>query len=321
MKNCDEFKAICEKKIARIRENAKGKRIFIWGAGGGGRIVEEVCREHGINISGYCDKRADEIKEYLGYPVYRLSEMNPKEDYLIISFMSFEYDVLEWVHGIGYTCDDCFYIYENECEWCNKEDIVYKGCKIGRYTYGYEGLLNDYPLAVSIGRYCSINPTSRIWNNHPMSCITTHPILDYPIFYGWEAYEAREKYVHKYGKHFNNAAFEDSPIRDNREITIGNDVWIGANAILLPGVNIGDGAVIAAGAVVTKDVEPYAIVGGVPARVIKYRYTKENIKLLEKIKWWEWPIEKIEENIELFYQPEVFLNRSWKDECKEGNTK
>lgn len=271
--------------------------------------MEEVCREHGMVVSGYCDKRADEIKEYLGYPVYRLSEMHPEEDYLIISFMSFEYDVLKWVHEIGYTCEDCFYINENE--WCNKEDIVYKGCKVGRYTYGYEGLLESYPLAISIGRYCSINPTARIWNNHPMSCITTHPILDHPIFYGWESYESREEYIFQYGRYFHNAAYEDSPIRDNKEITVGNDVWIGASAILLPGVKVGDGAIIAAGAVVTKDVEPYAVVGGVPAKTIKYRFTEEYIELLERIKWWEWPVEKIEKNIEIFYQPEMFFNKAW----------
>ena len=307
MKSCDEFRKICERKIARITENAKGRKLYIWGAGGGGKIVEEVCREHGLEVSGYCDKRADDIKEYLGYPVYRLSEMNPKEQYLIISLMSFEYDVLKWAHDIGYTCDDCFYI--NEYEWCNKEDIIYRGCKIGRYTYGYETLLYHYPLATSIGRYCSINATASIWNKHPMGYMTTHPILDYPLFYEWQVYESREKYIHQYGKHFCNAGFEDSPLRNNGEIIIGNDVWIGANVILLPGIKIGNGAVITAGAVVTKDVEPYAVVGGVPARVIKYRFTKEEIGILEKIKWWDWTIEEIEKNIELFYQPEKFFKR------------
>lgn len=307
LKSCDEFRAICEKKIVRIKENAKGRRIFIWGAGGGGRIVEEVCREHGITVSGYCDRRADEIKEYLGYPVHRLSEMNPKKDYLIISFMGFEYNVLEWVHDIGYTCDDCFYINENE--WCNKEDIVYKGCKVGRYTYGYETLLKHCPLATSIGRYCSINESACIWTNHPMGYITTHPILDYPLFYGWEAFESRKKYIQQYGTNFHNAPCEYSHLRDEREVVIGNDVWIGANVILLPGVKIGDGAVIAAGAVVTKDVEAYAVVGGVPAKVIKYRFTKAEIETLERIKWWEWPVEEIERNIELFYQSEKFLQK------------
>ena len=84
-------------------------------------------------------------------------------------------------------------------------------------------------------------------------------------------------------------------------------MWIGANVIILPGVKIGNGAIIAAGAVVTKDVEPYAIVGGVPAKLIKYRFKKEEINQLEEIKWWNWSIEEIERNIELFYRPEKFL--------------
>lgn len=300
----EKFKAICEQKLIRIKESIKGRKIYIWGAGTGGKIVEEVCKKEKLAVSGFCDKNADAIKEYLGYPVFPLSDMIPDDDYLIISFMTLEYNVLEWIQEIGYTCEDCFYICENE--GYNKEDIIYRGCKIGRYTYGYEGLLDSYPM-VSIGRYCSINSTARIWNNHPMDYITTHPFLDYPRFYRWEAYESRQEYIHRYGKYFHNAAFEDSPLRDNREVVIGNDVWIGANAILLPGVIIGDGAVVAAGAVVVKDVEPYAVVGGVPAKVIKYRFMKENISLMEQIKWWEWSVEDIEKNIELFYQPEKFL--------------
>ena len=311
----EDFKIVCERKIIRILESARGRKLYIWGAGKGGKIVEEVCQEHGLTIYGFCDKNADVIREYLGYPVYHLSDMIPNKDYLIISFMDFQYELLNWVHEIGYTCDDCFYIYENE--GYNKEDIIYKGCKIGRYTYGYESLLSDYPMALSIGRYTSINYTARIWNNHPMSYITTHPFLDYPRFYQWEKYELRRYYLYKYGKYFNNAAFENSPLRDNREIVIGNDVWIGANVIILPGVKIGDGAVIASGAVVTKNVEAYSVVGGVPAKIIKFRFTKEEIILLEKIKWWDWSVEEIEKNIELFYQPEKFLQLLKKNIDKE----
>ena len=301
----EKFKAICEQKIGRITEEIKGRNIYIWGAGNGGRIVAEVCHEYKILIHGFCDKNADTINTYLGYPVYPLSAMHPNKDYLIISFMNFQYELLHWMNEIGYTCNDCFYIYENE--GYNKEDIVYRGCKVGKYTYGYESFLSYYPLASSIGRYCSINYTARIWNNHSMNCVTTHPFLDYPLFYSWESYESRQYYIYKYGKYFNNAEYEDSPLRNNQKIEIGNDVWIGANAIILPGVKIGDGAVIAAGAVVTKNVEPYAIVGGVPAKLIKYRFSKEEIRQFEEIQWWEWSTEDIEKNIELFYQPERFL--------------
>ena len=79
---------------------------------------------------------------------------------------------------------------------------------------------------------------------------------------------------------------------------IGNDVWIGYGATIMPGVTVGDGAIIATKSVVTKDVEPYAIVGGNPAKEIKKRFSEEEITNLLEIQWWDWPIEKITENVQ-----------------------
>jgi acetyltransferase-like isoleucine patch superfamily enzyme len=91
--------------------------------------------------------------------------------------------------------------------------------------------------------------------------------------------------------------FSKGPVR------VGNDVWIGANATILSGVTIGDGAVVAAGSVVTKSVPPYAIVGGAPAKIIKYRFPIETIERLLRLGWWNWHPEKINQNMSLFYQP------------------
>ena len=88
-----------------------------------------------------------------------------------------------------------------------------------------------------------------------------------------------------------------------KEIYIGNDVWVGTRVLIMGGVTIGNGAVVAAGAVVTKDVPPYAIVGGVPARVIKYRFPEDVIQKLEASKWWTLDDDTLKQNIHLFQKP------------------
>ena len=92
-------------------------------------------------------------------------------------------------------------------------------------------------------------------------------------------------------------------------IDIGNDVWIGGNVTIIGNRKIGDGAVIAAGSIVTSDVEAYSVVGGVPAKLIKYRFDKATIDSLKRIKWWEWSREKILDHIEIFYDPKKFVKK------------
>ncbi len=90
---------------------------------------------------------------------------------------------------------------------------------------------------------------------------------------------------------------EDVVFSEYQKIEIGNDVWIGARAIVMDGVKIGDGAIIAAGAIVTKDVLPYAVVAGVPAKVIRYRFSPEKIEKLLRLQWWKWPLSDIQKRI------------------------
>jgi virginiamycin A acetyltransferase len=131
-----------------------------------------------------------------------------------------------------------------------------------------------------IGKFCMIaSDVKFIMNgaNHLTSAITSFP---FAIFgNGWEKAMDGKSYPQK------------------GDITIGNDVWIGYNATIMAGVTIGDGAIIATNATVVNDIEPYSIVGGNPAKEIKKRFTEDKIAKLLKIKWWNWDIERITENI------------------------
>ena len=303
----ENLQEICASKIPVIKECALGRKIWIYGAGIGGKILKKTLQENNIEISGFVDKAAESIQEIEKMPVVSIGTLNPQKDFIVISLRGFEWEVVELCRKHGFLEKDIYYVVAGENY--NKEDVLYRSCKVGRYTYGYKELLEFYPIAESIGRFCSINGTAKIWNNHPIDYVSTHPFLDYPIFYPWEYQSKRKDMILKYGKYFDNAEYEESALRNNPPVVIGNDVWVGANAIILPGVTIGDGAVIAAGAVVTHNVESYAIVAGVPAKVIKYRYNKEQVNQFLKIRWWDWTIEKIEENLELFYNTEEFLEK------------
>ena len=136
---------------------------------------------------------------------------------------------------------------------------------------------------VIIGKYCSIASGVRFMlggnHGHRYDWITAYPLDRI------ESYQEKRSQPKGY-----------IPKGDT---VIGNDVWIGYEALIMPGITIADGAVIAARAVVTKDVAPYTIVGGNPATVIKKRFPDTQIETLLQIKWWDWPLEKIQENIDI----------------------
>ncbi len=146
-------------------------------------------------------------------------------------------------------------------------------------------VLYHYPVnqdKLKIGKFCSIACGAKFLftsGNHTMKSLSTYP---FPIFFEEWGLD---------GKDICDAW-------DNKgDIVIGNDVWIGYEAVILSGVTIGDGAVIGSRAVVTKDVEPYTIVGGVPEKPIRKRFDEQTIEKLEKIGWWDWSEEQIRQNI------------------------
>jgi len=158
-----------------------------------------------------------------------------------------------------------------------------KRISVGIFTYGiYKDtvLLYKNNDSVKIGKFCSIAPAVKIVasGEHNSKAVSTYPLHAYVLNKGTE-----------------KDTFSKGPV------IIGNDVWIGYGATILSGVTVGDGAVIAAHAVVTKDVPPYAVVGGVPAKIIEFRFTTEVVKSLLEIKWWDWSVEKITASIDDFY--------------------
>lgn len=156
----------------------------------------------------------------------------------------------------------------------------FQSCQIGDWTYGNPDILKwDDATELKIGKFCSIAKGVRILvgGEHHLNWVTTYP-LD---------------------------LFLDEPRTTVRQpatkgdVTIGNDVWIGTNTIILSGVKIGDGAAIGAGSVVTRDIPPYTIAAGNPAKAIRKRFEEPVIQTLLVIKWWDWPIEQIKEAIPL----------------------
>lgn len=166
---------------------------------------------------------------------------------------------------------------------------------IGKYTYGFEDVLyeniNFIGAFTSIAKYVNIVP-----NDHKTEWVTTSPILAVKDF-GFTNKDLKMDYCPS----------------EKRKVIIGNDVWIGSNCIIFEGVTIGDGAVIAAGSIIRRDVPPYAIVVSVD-KIVKYRFSAEIIEKLLKIKWWDWSDEKIKENLNLFYKPEEFVEKFYKEE-------
>jgi virginiamycin A acetyltransferase len=143
-------------------------------------------------------------------------------------------------------------------------------------------VLYHYPVnqdRLIIGKFCSIACGARFLltsANHTSKSLSTYP---FPIFF--EEWDLDKKQV---------ASAWDK----KGDIVIGNDVWIGYEAVVLSGVHIGDGAIIGSRAVVTKDVAPYTVVGGIPAKEVKRRFDEETIEKLQKIQWWDWRFDKIQ---------------------------
>jgi acetyltransferase-like isoleucine patch superfamily enzyme len=171
-------------------------------------------------------------------------------------------------------------------------NVIFRDTKIINSRIGDHTFIqrNSMVFNATIGKYCSIASKVSIGlGNHPTNMVSSHP-----AFYS---------NIQPIVKSYSNTA-EYSPFQ---EINIGNDVWIGSNAIILDGIKIGNGAVIGAGSVITRNVPDYAIVLGNPARVFTYRFDEETVKKLLQIKWWDLGEGWFEKNWKLFKDTKKFI--------------
>ena len=160
---------------------------------------------------------------------------------------------------------------------------------IGRYSYLGRGSSLIY---AEVGQFCSNAGNTIVGPGiHPLNNLSTSPIFTEKINGTCHSWTDR------------------TPQYPYKKVFIGNDVWIGLRVIIMGGVHIGDGAVIAAGTIVTKDVPPYAVVGGIPARILKYRFSQEIINELLNIQWWHLPENKLRDNIHYFQTDEILIDK------------
>ena len=171
----------------------------------------------------------------------------------------------------------------------------------GRHSYGP---LCNHPLVRSVGNFCSFASGCGVYNNHAMDLLSTSPFMTgsggFENVAGIRAVDYKEWEGSKW---YIPDIVPKGKVAGVKRIDIGNDVWFGANVTVTNYSDIADGVIAAAGAVITKPVPAYAIVAGVPARIIKYRYNEEQILALEEIKWWDWADDVIRERYDDMYLP------------------
>ena len=188
-----------------------------------------------------------------------------------------DYRKLPFLRKINYYINNNFFTNQNR---------VYRKYFIGDYTYGKPEILFDSGSCwLIIGKYCSIWSWTKIflWGNHRSDRVSTYPFHQIEDI----------------------AWYEKTWIVWNGDVVIGNDVWIGMDVTIMSWVTIGDGAVIAYGSLVTKDVQPYTIVGWVPSKEIRKRFTDNQIEQLLKIQWWQYDEQYLKTRIPLLLSNDV----------------
>jgi len=273
-----------ERVAKEILDRAAGREVVLYGCGECAQIFMDMLLAYNVDTSFFVDRKHVHYKKICGRPVYPSSVLNPQEHYVALfhhSFLIIE-SMCKELKWNKFTSNDCF-------DWRAEadRDIDWLGVKIGRRSAITRLAVpsSGRNCLKSIGRFCSINANVEVGYDHSLDKLTTcsrmHDIL---------------------------SCSSEQP---NCLITIGHDVWIGANVFINASKvnNIGNGAIIGTGAVVLKDVPPYAVVAGVPAKVKKYRFSPEQIAIMERVQWWNWDDESMRTNADCFSDPSLFFRK------------
>lgn len=302
------------------------KRIILWGIGSDfekiyAPILEKEINKKNIIVIAEIDKNSKKGR-------FKKSTLEPCDlsniqyDYIIITSRKYETDIydeacrkwginpLKIVYGRVLEYNDFDFLLYEDKGWIN-DNWFSNNLSILDFK-DVSRQLRFKNIHVELGRKSSIGKTYLDTGGNPSNFEIT--IGNFTNIAWGGSFELGLNLDHDYNRVMNYGLshilddydmYSESPYR----LSIGSDVWIGKNVVLKSGITVGDGAVVASNSVVVKDVPPYAIVGGNPSRVIKYRFREELVKELESIKWWEWEIEKILEYRDLFEKPEDFVQR------------
>ncbi len=179
------------------------------------------------------------------------------------------------------------------------ENAEYSAFEIGAFTYGFPKIFPEQGVTLKIGKFCSFaeNVVIILGGEHNTQWVSTFPFNQV-----WAEVKARGA---KLDPIWQDASRFTGHPRSNGDVSIGNDVWVARNVTILSGVTIGDGAVIGAGSIVRRNVLPYSIVAGNPAVFIRRRFSLDQIESLQRIAWWNWPIERVMEALPLLLASNV----------------
>lgn len=279
---------IIRNAIEQQVKNGK-KKFIIYPFGENGMLTKQILNNgFGIKEEWIIDNNFCEVNKEIK-PIEFLRKINVNE-YIVLFTVSNPEIKENLRNNILKHCNESNVV---EIFQIRSKEILRTKC--GKYSYGP---LCNHHLVDSIGAFCSIAHGADVVPNHAIKYISTHPFIYQDencneIYDRYELYEDEKWYFPGIKPQGNVPKF--------KKITIGNDVWIGKNVIIANGSNIGNGVIAGAGAVITKDVPDYAVVAGVPARIIRYRYTPEQIEKLNKVAWWDWSDEKIRECYDDFF--------------------